>query len=224
MNIKSYCRGIGAGMIITAIIMGVASNKRTITDSEVIRRAEELGYTQSSTLKQAETIDKEKEAVISSIPEAEADKKAEDETKISTATVKEEPKKVSTETSTTVSTSTSEKEEKVTETSTKTTEKTSTEKETQTSTSVSASAIDPMPEDEKGFEKKGEFVTIKVVRGDSSVSVSRRMYEAGLIESAVEFDQYLCSNGYDKSISVGEYEIEFGLDFEQMAKIITRRN
>lgn len=49
------------------------------------------------------------------------------------------------------------------------------------------------------------------------------MFEAGLVESAVEFDKFLCSNGYDHSISVGTYEIEYGLDFETMAKIITRR-
>ena len=85
-------------------------------------------------------------------------------------------------------------------------------------------AIDPMPEDETGYVTNGETVVIKVIKGDSSVSVSRRVFEAGLVESAVEFDRYLCDNHYDKSISVGEYEIAIGADFETIAKIITRRN
>ena len=46
----------------------------------------------------------------------------------------------------------------------------------------------------------GETVQIKIVRGDGSPSVCRRMYEAGLIESAVEFDSFLVSNGYDTKI------------------------
>ena len=62
-----------------------------------------------------------------------------------------------------------------------------------------------------------------VMRGDSSVRVARHLFEAGMVESAVEFDKYLCQNGYDHSISVGTYEIAYGLDFETMAKIITRR-
>ena len=57
-----------------------------------------------------------------------------------------------------------------------------------------------------------------------SVSVARRIYEAGLVESAVEFDKYLCDNGYDKVISVGTYNIEYGMDFDEIARVITRKN
>ena len=82
--------------------------------------------------------------------------------------------------------------------------------------------INPLPEGEDGYVAGEETVKITIVRGDSSVSVSRRLFEAGLIESAVEFDQYLCNNGYDKRISVGNYEIPYGLDFEGIAKTIAR--
>ncbi len=82
--------------------------------------------------------------------------------------------------------------------------------------------INPLPEGEEGFVAGEDTVDITIVRGDSSVSVSRRLFEAGLIESAVEFDQYLCKNGYDKRISVGNYEIPYGLDFEEIAKTIAR--
>ena len=67
-----------------------------------------------------------------------------------------------------------------------------------------------------------ETVTITVVKGDSSVSVSRDLEEAGLVESAKDFDRYLCNNGYDKRISVGTYEIPIGTSEEKIAKIITR--
>lgn len=89
---------------------------------------------------------------------------------------------------------------------------------------ITPPAIDPLPDDETGFTSNGETVEIKVISGDSSVSVSRRLFEAGLVESAVEFDSFLCENHYDKFICVGTYDIEVGSDFETMAKIITRRN
>ena len=81
-----------------------------------------------------------------------------------------------------------------------------------------------MPEGEEGYTDLGELVEIKVIPGDSSVSVARRIYEAGLVESAIELDEFLCQNGYDKSISVGTYEIAKGSDFDTIGKIITRRN
>ena len=75
------------------------------------------------------------------------------------------------------------------------------------------------PADENTDES--ESVTITVVGGDSSWSVSKRMEEAGLIESASDFDKYLCQNGYDKRIRLGNYEITKDMSYEQMAKIIT---
>ncbi len=65
-------------------------------------------------------------------------------------------------------------------------------------------------------------VTITVVRGDSSVSVSRDLAAAGMVESAKDFDAYLCSNGYDKRISVGTFTIQPGSTYEEIAKIITK--
>lgn len=52
MNLKYYLRGLGLGIVITAIIMGIATSgrKETLTDDEVIARAEELGMVENSVL------------------------------------------------------------------------------------------------------------------------------------------------------------------------------
>ena len=84
-----------------------------------------------------------------------------------------------------------------------------------------STAANESTEDADGTEP-AETVTITVVKGDSSVSVSRDLEEAGLVESAKDFDRYLCNNGYDKRISVGTYEIPIGTSEEKIAKIITR--
>lgn len=70
---------------------------------------------------------------------------------------------------------------------------------------------------------KGRTVTLEVRRGDSSVSVAERAAEIGLVRSAKEFDAFLCQNGYDKKISVGNYEITEGSSEKDIADIITKR-
>ena len=66
-----------------------------------------------------------------------------------------------------------------------------------------------------------ETVTFQIHRGDSSVSVAKRLAEAGLVGDAKAFDRYLCQNGYDKKIRTGTYEIQSDSSNEEIAKIIT---
>ena len=51
MKLKYYLRGMGIGIILTAIVMGFAlgGRKATISDAEVIRRAKELGMIEAGT-------------------------------------------------------------------------------------------------------------------------------------------------------------------------------
>lgn len=71
-------------------------------------------------------------------------------------------------------------------------------------------------------ENVKDTISITVVSGDTSWTVSKRMEEAGLIESAKDFDTHLCRYGYDKKISVGTYKIPVSATHEEMAKILTR--
>lgn len=65
-------------------------------------------------------------------------------------------------------------------------------------------------------------VTFVIQRGQSSYGVAKALAEAGLIEDASAFDQYLESNGYSKRINSGTYEIPVDSTAEEIAKIITR--
>ena len=64
-------------------------------------------------------------------------------------------------------------------------------------------------------------VSVTIQPGDSSVTVSRMLAEAGLVEDAEAFDRYLCDNGYSKSLRIGTYQIEPGTGEEEIAEIIT---
>ena len=66
--------------------------------------------------------------------------------------------------------------------------------------------------------------TITIKKGSDSGSVSRMFYEAGLVENAKAFDNYLCNNGYSRSINPGIYEIAPGTSEEEIAKIITGKH
>lgn len=77
--------------------------------------------------------------------------------------------------------------------------------------SISASTTEPP-----------ESVSFVIHSGQSSYGVSKALVEAGLVEDALDFDQYLEDNGYSKRISTGTYEIPLDATEEEIARIITR--
>jgi cell division protein YceG involved in septum cleavage len=65
---------------------------------------------------------------------------------------------------------------------------------------------------------------ITVVGGSGSETVSNQLKTAGVIDSASDFNAYLCAHGYDRKISTGNHTIPEGAGYEEIAKIITRGN
>lgn len=76
---------------------------------------------------------------------------------------------------------------------------------------------------ETSEESTNEYITITIVSGDSSVSVSRKVFEAGLVNSASEFDSFLCANGYDRILSVGEHRVKAGASMKEIAEALAGR-
>ena len=84
--------------------------------------------------------------------------------------------------------------------------------------------VTPSPSTEENInEESEETVTIVISAGDSSVSVSKDLEAAGLIESASAYDKYLCDNGYDRKIRIGTFKIPVGSNEEEIAWIITHK-
>lgn len=65
--------------------------------------------------------------------------------------------------------------------------------------------------------------TFVVRSGLLSSSVAREMQEAGIIDDADAFDDYIEKSGYGKMLRSGKYKIPKGADYETIAKIITRQ-
>lgn len=63
-----------------------------------------------------------------------------------------------------------------------------------------------------------ELYLLNIVSGDDSGTVSRKLYNAGLVDSASEFDAFLMQHGYDKKIRVGTVEVPFGSTWIEIAE------
>ena len=103
--------------------------------------------------------------------------------------------------------------ESVTETETESvqTEET-TDKKEQTQSSMEADA---------GNALLQTTIEINIVRGDDSGTVARKLQNAGMVESATEYDAYLMQHGYDKKIRVGKVEIPVDATWQEIAEYIS---
>lgn len=175
MKLKYYLRGLGIGMIVTALILGISFSNRQdqtsqiMTDDQIRERAAELGMVDSSELTLAALQNSAKQPTEGTPEET---------------TQTQEQNNIEAEPETTVPA-----EPEVTE-----------------------------------APQRTQTASITIQRGDDSGSASRRLYEAGLVENAKAFDNYLCNNGYSRSINPGTYEIAPGTSEEEIAKIITGKH
>ena len=207
MKLKYYLRGLGIGMIVTALILGISFSNRQdqtsqiMTDDQIRERAAELGMVASSELTLAALQNSEKQPTEGTPEET---------------TQTQEQNNIEAEPETTVPAET----------------QATVEPET---TQESEATTEPEPEKTAGPETTAEpevteapqrtqTASITIQRGDDSGSASRRLYEAGLVENAKAFDNYLCNNGYSRSINPGTYEIAPGTSEEEIAKIITGKH
>ena len=207
MRLKSYLKGLGIGITITALILilaGAAKGKK-MTDADVVKRAKELGYVESTTLTSpsAQTGIEEKETVENKeekkeeIAKVEDDKKEEDkETDKNTAEENKEEKDKTSEDTPKVEENKEENKEEVKE------EKKEEVKETTPPSNTS------------------DYVIVTVRSGQGSEEAARAAKAAGLITDEVDFNNYMCANGYDRKLNVGDHEIPAGADYETICKAL----
>ena len=186
MNVKSYLKGIGVGMIVASLILIIAGNMNKVSDEDVIARAKELGYVQSTSVSQPEVVDN-----TSSNTEQ---KKIEDSDKVEST----ENNDANTDNATD-----SANADNATETSNTTNETTVPDDSDKTADNNATSS---------------ETVKVEIKSGMSSESAALAVKNAGLVESDTEFNKYLCSEGYDKRLRVGSFDIPKDADFETIAK------
>lgn len=235
MKLKMYLRGLGIGIMVTALIMGIATKDgRPLTDAEIKAAAAKLGMVDSNALK---LTDLPQENGSKGSQPVESDEAPDGGTNSGSG---EEPSGEEGNTGGEAENSDGEETPDSAEDPSGG-EETPDSGENPSGEDENPGGIEnpsgedenpggngnPSGEDENpgGTESasgEGETVKIIVSRGTGSRSVCNQLAEAGLIEDAAAFDQYLIDSGYSKRISAGTFEIPKGASDEEIAKIISK--
>ena len=247
MKLKFYMRGLGIGMIVTAMILGFTNgnDQKDISNEEIKKRASQLGMVENMVLSDYAEQNARKEEETTSESESVSDDHAENaESRESEADDDvTDPDSLIEDAVTdgegvTYSESAADSERMAdndnnraadsnkaadSDSAAASDSKKTEAAEVMNKTEGSESSAD-MEEQNSIDAGETQTVSITIKSGDSSVRVSKTLEAAGLVADAGEYDTYLCTNGHDKKLRSGHYEIPVGASEEEIAKIITSRN
>lgn len=238
MERKYYLRGLGIGIIVTAILMGVfLSADKGMTDEEVIARAKKLGMIEEGTavLSDTDTVEADAddpnsqdvetpqqdtseedlsdiEKILAEADAAGKDSQSGDAPQSSSGPQGGEPE--SNQPDSTVGDRVPDDEEAGED-----------EPDAETLGAANPKGEADAEEEEKPGNNSAitsaQIRTISIVSGDGSYSVAKKLADAGIVLSAETFDTFLCQNGYDKKIRTGTFSIPADASDEQIARIVT---
>lgn len=229
MKLRYYLRGLGIGIIVTAILMGATGGgKQNMTDEEVKARAAELGMMESTTLSSVEPPPEDTAKPEATEAPEMATPKADAQVTPDTENTPKAAAQITPDTANTPEVTAQEPTQSAEPTITAAQLPTDTPLPTQapTVTDIPEPTVTPVPTQDLQDHQPAENVQTVVIvihSGDSSVTVSRAVAAAGLAESSADFDEYLCANGYDKRLAVGSHEIPMDADYEEIAAILISR-
>ena len=231
MERKYYLRGLGLGIVVTAVIMGMAlSGQKNMTDEEVIARAKTLGMVENTeNMLLSDTTEQSGAEETEKIEEAEKTEETENTEKTEQITAESAAQEEVTEESGEEKSNEEEsnEEESVMEENSQAdvSEGDNTEEEDSEDTQAVTSAQESDPAEQAVAETEStdnqQEVTITIVSGDSSYSVAKKLADAGIVLTAESYDAYLCANGYDKKLRTGTFAIPKTASDEQIARIVT---
>ena len=206
MKLKYYLRGLGIGIVVTALLMGYSNKNRAAEPKAEVTTEETAGDLLADRNGEATTEEVIEQSTVENVTvETDSAETSEEETSQQ-------------ETASELESSTQEAEtitetESVTETETESVQaEETTDKKEQTQSSTEADAGNALPQ---------TTIEINIVRGDDSGTVARKLQNAGMVESATEYDAYLMQHGYDKKIRVGKVEIPVDATWQEIAEYIS---
>ena len=168
MDLKQYLRGLGAGILVTAVILGFSQKTKPMTDAEIKVRAAQLGMVEETVL--SDLVTEEKSS-------SDGDTLVEEYTQESN------------------------------------------EASTEDTTQLSTQDLEEATKGETVIEEES-YVVITVEPGNGSSIISNKLYEAGVIASKEEYNEYLLSKGYDRRLIAGEYRVPMGASMEEITRIL----
>lgn len=222
MKLKYYLRGIGIGMLVTAAVLhftfAQAGQKRVMTDDEVRIRALELGMIENTVLRSNEDTVSEDSAsanVVAVTTPASVSTNSPVQSVSGQDVAIMDGGNVITDTLSTNGEAAPDDEDR---------DGTISSPSNNTENSNETEEINHNEaQDEDVVSGATEYKIITIASGDGSYAVARKAAEAGLVESAASFDQYLCENDFDKRLTTGSHRIPIGASEAEIARILTSR-
>lgn len=204
MKLRYYLRGLGTGILAATLVFAATGNKgaQAMTDSEMLAGVEELSEQESDIPTQEQEVSTQSPA--ESKEETEQSLAENEETAEQSLAENEE-----------------ETEQPLAESEEETEQSLAESEETAEQLSAKNKETEEMIFDEPQVQTDTVIITIN--RGDASETVSKKVEQAGLVDSAQEYNSFLCNNGYDKKLRVGKHLIPVGAGETEIAEILIGR-
>ncbi|MBE5936406.1 MAG: endolytic transglycosylase MltG [Lachnospiraceae bacterium] len=231
MKHKYFLRGVGLGIMISAILLSISYNFKSISDEEIISRAKKLGMVYEDDTIQATYI-----PLMTNMPEMTLDPQmtnepskgevsGEGEVSDDVNDVTEQPTVSDDAADVTEAPSVHDDTTGVPE-SPIVPEDTTNVTDSPTVSDDVANVTEPpvVTSKETNDKKESEKVVkavLKINRGDWSRIVSENLEKLGIIEDSAAFDKYLVDNNYAGRIIIGDFELSSDNSFKEIAEAIT---
>lgn len=200
MKLNYYMRGLGVGIVVTALLMGIAlsGRKEKMTDEEIRQRALEMGMVDDNMVLADLPDNKGKEEEQKGNEEGDSlpalsDNEIADNGNAAGDTPAENPEPEN-----------------------------NNETENGNPENGGEGEEETPPEGEEGVIVN-EITTITISSGDGSRTVANKLVQAGLIDDAAAYDDFLCRNGYDKRLKTGKHDIPAGASNEEIAAVLIQK-
>ncbi|SHJ93582.1 hypothetical protein SAMN02745136_01260 [Anaerocolumna jejuensis DSM 15929] len=200
MNLKYYIRGIGVGILFTAVIMSVAFHSmpgKELTDAQIKERAKKLGMVES------ESADSLKDLL--STPTA-------------TPTPTDTPTPTETPTPEDKSKEGKGKDSKETEGAADTKKA----EDSKDSNDLKDEGKDVPASTTKGTSAE-DSIEVDITVGMTSEQVARLLKEKGIVEDSAAFNQYLVINNYTTDIKIGKFQLKTYAAYKDIADLIIEK-
>lgn len=221
MKFKYYLRGAGIGIIVTAVILSAASLfQDRMSDAEIIQRAMELGMVmeEGSGGTLADISNQGNSGSNTTSDDGQGTNGDSQPNPSDDATNTDSPSDTSDGSQGSEPIDNSNPDDTGNEAA-----QTDSTSDSGKNTDNDANKDSKQDADSKKQSKDKEKITIKVEGGEVSRMVSQKIFEAGLVDDAEEFNKYLGDNGYASFLQPGTYHIKKGASFQQIAEILTNK-
>lgn len=206
MKLKYYLRGIGIGIIVTAIILSIvggvnnSSKEAKMTNAQILERAKELGMV---TKDEYDIVKKDLDTAKSNINDLKAELSItdnDDEKQSEDKSTDSEEEKT---------------DDKSTEDSQSEVKDSKPDDEEKAKSSDKAKLTDPT--------QMAKDISFTISAGMGSEAVAKVLEEKGIIVSATEFNKYLVESGNANYLQIGEFKADEGESYESIISKITKK-